>query len=58
MVTLGRASYQSASRINEFYGKSDDEKPTENVGNGDSFYEMDTKAVYMYDEETSTWLKQ
>lgn len=58
MVTLERASYQSASRNNEFYGKSTDTKPTKNVSNGDIFYEMDTSTVYMYDEQTSTWLEQ
>lgn len=42
----------------EFYGKSTDEKPTEDVRNADVFYEMDTTDVYLFDEETKTWLKQ
>lgn len=42
----------------EFYGKSTDVKPTEKVLNGSTFYEMDTKTVYMFDEEDGVWLKQ
>lgn len=41
----------------ECYGKSTDEKPTD-VGNSSRFYEMDTGDLYMFDEETKTWLKQ
>ncbi len=42
----------------EFYGKSTDTKPTEKVINGSTFYEMDTKKLYMFDEEGLTWLEQ
>lgn len=42
----------------EIYGKSTDEKPTEDIQNADIFYEMDTQDVYLFDEETKTWLKQ
>lgn len=58
MVTLGRAAYQETSRVSEFYGKSTDEKPIENVENGSSFYEIDTQKVFIFDEETQTWIEQ
>ena len=41
-----------------FYGKSTDRKPTEETKNGAVFYEMDTKKMYMFDGDTSTWLEQ
>ena len=40
------------------YGKSTDAKPTGGYLNGDRFYEMDTKKVFMFDEDTHTWLEQ
>ena len=40
------------------YGKSTDEKPTEGMRNSDRFYEMDTQKVYMFDEDSNTWLEQ
>lgn len=39
----------------QFVGLSTDEKPTENIGNGTMFIEMDTKKIYFYDEENETW---
>ena len=45
----------------EFDGLSTDDK-AEAVGmgarNADVFYEMDTKKVFMYDEENRVWLPQ
>lgn len=41
----------------DFYGLSADAKPTQNVANGSSFVEMDTKAIYLFDEESAEWLK-
>lgn len=46
-----------------FTGLSADEKPirvtdTVFIKNGSSFYEMDTGAVYLYDEENHVWLEQ
>lgn len=58
MVTLNKAAYQNTSRNSDFYGKSTDEKPTDKVTNGDIFYEFDTQKVYMFDEETKTWIEQ
>lgn len=33
----------------DYIGLSTDTKPTVNVGAGSTFYETDTKAVYIYD---------
>ena len=58
MVTLNRAAYQSQPRNSDFYGKSTDNKPVYNIRNGDIFYEFDTQKVYMFDEETKSWIEQ
>lgn len=44
----------------EIYGRSADfdQLPIKNMTNGSVFYAMDTAEVYMFDEETKTWLKQ
>ena len=39
-------------------GLSTDIKPTKGCNNADIFYEMDTKKVYMFDEENGAWLEQ
>lgn len=46
-----------------FYGLSTDEKPIGKfremkITNGMWFYEMDTTDIYMFDEVSSTWIKQ
>lgn len=38
----------------EFIGLSTDEKPTD-VNNASMFYEMDTKKMFMFDEENTVW---
>lgn len=38
----------------EIRGLSTDTKPLD-CGNGSIFFEMDTKKVYMFDAENSTW---
>lgn len=38
-----------------FVGLSTDNKPVESVKNGNIFFAMDTKKVYMYDEANSQW---
>ena len=35
-------------------GLSTDTKPTENIGNGSTFFEMDTSKVFLFDKETKT----
>jgi len=41
----------------EFRGLSTDTKPTENVGNGSLFFEMDTSKWYMFDASANTWME-
>ena len=49
-------------RLYSFVGKSSDDKPTAeekpDMALGSDFYEMDTGKLFMYDDETETWLKQ
>ena len=42
----------------EYYGLSSDIKPTDGIQNADVFYEMDTGALWMFDEQNSVWLEQ
>lgn len=60
MVTLIKRGETTVSQILELCGLSTDTKPTEyngdKVSNGSTFYEMDTKNVYIYDAENSVWL--
>lgn len=39
-----------------YIGLSSDTKPTENISNGSSFYEMDTGATYYYDADGEQWV--
>lgn len=41
----------------DMYGLSTDTKPTD-VGNASTFYEMDTKTLYMFDAQNGVWLQQ
>lgn len=41
----------------EYAGLSTDDKPTDNVATGSSFFEVDTTDVYFYDEGSETWIK-
>ena len=44
---------------NEYYGLSTDDKTgAEGARNADIFYEMDTKKVYLYNEDGGAWLEQ
>ena len=43
--------------VSEIYGLSTDTKPT-NVHNASIFYEMDTKKMYLFDKENTSWLEQ
>lgn len=56
--------YEFAGKRNgqtvDMVGKSTDEKPTKTfeghaITNGSILYEMDSKKLYMYDEEGHTW---
>ena len=37
------------------YGKSTDVKPTNRIGNGSVFHEIDTSKTYLFDEEYKEW---
>lgn len=41
----------------DMYGLSTDEKPTD-VENASTFYEMDTKKIFLFDAENHRWLEQ
>ena len=56
MITKNDCSAAMLRAI-EVYGLSTDPKPTD-VGNASIFYEMDTKKVFMFDEQTGVWLEQ
>lgn len=62
MITI--ASNMEGQKIpHEFFGLSTDEKPTMTangcrITNGSIFIEMDTKKVWLYDEENQAWLEQ
>ena len=44
--------------IQSYFGLSTDTpKPTEGVGNGSAFIEMDTSKVYFFDVDNGTWLE-
>lgn len=44
-------------RCFRFRGLSTDEKPTDNVGNGSTFFEIDTSDIYIFNEESSSWVQ-
>lgn len=43
--------------VSEYVGLSTDTKPTDGVGNGDRFTEMDTGLEFRFDVESSEWLQ-
>lgn len=51
---------KGASGRAEWYQKSTDPLPTKAEGakNADPLYLMDTKQVFLFDEETDSWLEQ
>lgn len=56
MITVYEThGYRCTSR--DMYGLSTDTKPT-NVGNASTFYEMDTKKLFMFDAQNRVWLEQ
>jgi len=55
MVTNANPHNQWA---HEYVGLSTDTKPTEDIPNGSTFVEMDTKKLFAYDAEGSQWLEQ
>lgn len=39
----------------DMFGLSTDAKPTVGVANSTIFFEMDSKAAYIFDEDNATW---
>lgn len=58
-VTLNNYGKMANMNTAEFYGKSTDEKPTEqnggNIINGSIYVEIDTGRAYFYDAEMKMW---
>lgn len=57
---LGTVQYidNVACVISTYFGLSTDlPKPTDGVGNGSAFVEMDTSKIYFYDSDSQTWLE-
>ena len=60
MITLNKYGNRENRVWLELYGLSTDEKPIEEfddifIGNSSTYYEMDTKNTFMYDEENKKW---
>lgn len=49
------ASIAAASAT--YFGLAEDDQPTDGVGNGSCFIEMDTGKIYFFDEENATWIE-
>lgn len=43
------------SSVYDIRGLSTDTKPTENICNGTTFFEIDTSKLFIYDEENNIW---
>lgn len=56
MITISKTAGNSA-KVCDMYGLSTDTKPVD-VGNASTFYEMDTKKLFMFDAENGVWLEQ
>ena len=54
MITTIKSERRTGGRLCEFRGLSSDEKPTEGICNGSTFYEMDTGFTSYYDATPST----
>ena len=63
MITLNKYGDRCNRVYLELYGLSTDEKPIEKfentfIGNASTYYCMDTKQCFLYDEENHRWLEQ
>lgn len=52
-----RGNYTVGRVPADYIGLSTDAKPT-NVPNTSTFYEMDTKKVFFFDEQNAVWVEQ
>ena len=56
MVTVNRMGGNVTQQTAELIGLSTDTKPTENIPNGSTFFEIDTMDVYFYNQATKSWI--
>ena len=60
MITIG-GNVHTEDSVNysdqTYFGLSTDSKPTERVGNGSIFVEIDTGDVYIFDKTNTIWRK-
>jgi hypothetical protein len=57
MITIKSENHVYGMTPSELYGLSTDTKPTD-VNNASVFYEMDTKKMFLFDEQNNVWLEQ
>lgn len=57
MITMTKPGGVNGSTKAEFTGKSTDAKPSGEIPNGSSFFEIDTSDIYFYDIDTKAWIK-
>lgn len=57
MVTIIKTLTVYGMTKTEVYGLSTDEKPKD-CKNASVFYEMDTKKMYLFDEQNHVWIEQ
>ena len=62
MITLNRYGDRCNRVYLELYGLSTDEKPIKKmgtvfIGNASTYYEMDSKKLFIYDEENHQWFE-
>lgn len=57
MITIKQNGSIHSIAPAEYFGLSTDEKP-KNCNNASVFYEMDTKKIYMFDEQNKVWIEQ
>ena len=50
MITI-----KEIASCHDLRGLSTDEKPTEHIGNGSTFLEMDTGKVFIFDADNKEW---
>ena len=58
MVTVNKIGGHNNLKQAELYDLSTDEKPIDNIPNASSFYEMDTKKIYLFDKQNKRWIEQ
>ena len=61
MITVSDSTFKGDTSTISLIGLSGDDKPTgtfndRKIGNGSTFFEMDTLTVKFYDAESDTWV--